>query len=122
MLTAYGLRKSQDIDCISVEGVNISDEGNVSSHESEKKYYPDSFNNLVFRHSNYFIINGVKFLSADNMIKFKLKRHELFKDFRDLYYLVFLRGFRKTIYFFSSYLWFIPMSIVKRLLKKLSKR
>ena len=117
-MALYGLRKSKDIDCISAGGDAIEDDGNVSSHESELNYYPSLFEKLIQEHNNYLLINGVKFLTLDNLIKFKIKRHEWYKDYIDLCIMLFGKKLNKARNNFITYLYFIPRRNLVKLISR----
>lgn len=91
VLKIYGLRDAEDIDCIHNSDFCFVDMGNVSSHKTEERYYPDAFNRLINNHFCYLQIDGVKFLSLQQVKKFKLQRHEWPKDFKDIFLILIVK-------------------------------
>ncbi len=115
VLNLYGLRKAEDIDCISTNHYRVVDFGRVSSHQSEKKYYSKSFNTLIFDYSNHFLVDGVKFLSMKQLLLFKIRRHEWPKDFKDIWLIVGKKSIRKAINYIKTGLVYTPFGIVKKI-------
>lgn len=114
ILALYGLRKSMDIDCIHNDSETVEEWNLISSHDTEAKYYPDSFNHLVDRHHNYLMIDGIKFLTLKNMVGFKLRRHEFIKDYKDIYYMVIVKNWKKLKNNIFTYCYHLPRKITKK--------
>jgi hypothetical protein len=83
VLESYGIRKSQDIDYISVLGTNSNDTGWIQSHHKELKYHAEDLNTLIFNPINYYSFYGVKLLTLKQVMKMKNNRAEL-KDIKDI--------------------------------------
>lgn len=81
-LTAYGKRKCKDFDVLHLPG-NISFNENVSSHNQYKHFYSDKIEDIIYNPNKHFYIEGLKFITADGMIKMKSTRGEE-KDHRDI--------------------------------------
>ncbi len=122
VLSAYGLRQSDDIDCISLKENMIIEYGNISSHESERRFYSNSFPKLICEHHNYFVISGIKYLSISNIARFKLKRHEFFKDIKDLFLIIGWRNARRIWYQLYTNIILIPVLKCKRIAVRIRKR
>lgn len=114
ILAMYGLRNSSDIDCISRSAVNIVEDGNVSSHETERYYYTDIFDNLVSHYPNFMTIDCIKYLSLKNILWFKIKRHEIFKDVKDILLIIVVKNLIKIYLNLSTFLYFTPVALMKR--------
>ena len=119
VLSLYGLRTAVDIDCIATNGIAIVEEGNISSHNSEMKYYPLSFDNLIIMHENYLVIDGIKYVSLNNIIKFKFNRMEMFKDVKDLYLMCIKKNWKKIMMNISTVCIYIPWAVLHRIRKRL---
>ena len=83
VLESYGIRKSQDIDYISVSGTNSNDTGRIQSHHNELKYHAEDLNTLIFNPIYYFSFFGLKLLTLNQVLKMKKNRAEL-KDIKDI--------------------------------------
>lgn len=104
VMAMYGLREPKDIDCITRSHINMIDEGNVSNHETEKRYYPTDFNDLIIRQDNSFIIDNVRYLSLNNILKMKVNRHEFIKDYYDIFLMIVKKNANKTRLFLKTIL------------------
>ena len=84
VLALYGLRDANDLDYLKSEKsslVKIVEE--IKCHDSEAKYYPTNFDNIIYNPKNHFYFNGIKFASLDIVKQLKEKRGEL-KDIKDI--------------------------------------
>lgn len=115
ILALYNLRKSADIDCIYNDNVNFIEDEDMSSHKSEKRFYPKEFCRLIAEHNNFFVINGIKYLSINNLLLFKLRRFEIFKDIVDIFLICVVKNSRKFLSYSYLYLVLIPFIKFKRL-------
>ncbi len=84
VLALYGLRDANDLDYVKSEKsslIKITDE--IKCHDSEAKYYPTNFDNIIFNPRNHFYFNGIKFATLDIVKQLKEKRTE-YKDIKDI--------------------------------------
>ncbi|MGI5078661.1 hypothetical protein E4N94_01060 [Treponema denticola] len=83
-LNILGIRKSADIDFLysGTKKFNGEDE-NISSHDSELRYYPASKYDIIYNSSYYFYYEGFKILSLEALYSLKKKRNEKPKDIVD---------------------------------------
>lgn len=73
----YGIRKPSDIDYLSLSSKNItSPNDNFDNHEAEAKYHTQSIDSLILDPSNFFVYDGIKFVSLKVLNDFKTKRNE----------------------------------------------
>ena len=103
LLAIFGIREANDLDYISFNDEKI-DFGNdkISNHYTEKKYYPTSFDDIIFNPQNYFFFNGIKFASIKVIKKMKQKRGEE-KDIRDVKLITNLRENNKELKYYLSH-------------------
>lgn len=81
-LTAYGIRECRDFDILHMsDDVGFSE--NVSSHNQYERLYPVNKEQIIFNPNNHFYIEGVKFITLENMVEMKSNRGEA-KDHRDI--------------------------------------
>tara|TARA_Y100000114_G_C11762636_1_gene330781 strand:- start:648 stop:3368 length:2721 start_codon:yes stop_codon:yes gene_type:complete len=81
-LAAYGKRDCKDFDIFHIPS-NIRFSDNVSSHNQYAHYYSDSINDVIYHPKKHFYIEGLKFITANGMIKMKSNRSEN-KDIKDI--------------------------------------
>lgn len=86
-LSLYGLRKSKDIDILTVQN-EISAHQYIEPHDSELKYHQEEKDELIFNPGFYFYYDGLKFLAFDQLYKMKSNRAEP----KDIYDLDMMRG------------------------------
>lgn len=79
VLDMFGIRKAEDIDYIADGAEKI--EGLGGHHHY---FSPEEIKELVHNPENYFRFKGIKFLTLDNVLKFKRSRGEG-KDKRDIF-------------------------------------
>lgn len=78
VMKLYGLRDAQDIDYISSKEKNT---WNLNKHN--KFFNEGELKELIYNPKNYLVFKGIKFLTLENVLKFKEKRGEP-KDKRDV--------------------------------------
>lgn len=84
VLALYGLRDANDLDYIKAEKSNLTKiNDDIKAHDSELKYYPTNFDNIVYNPENHFYFNGVKFASLNIVRLLKENRGEA-KDIKDV--------------------------------------
>ncbi len=82
-LYLYGLRKNADIDYLMLDSYNIEHSSiDFDSHDSELKYHEKTKNELIYDNDNFFIFNGLKFVSFKQLYQMKKSRNEV-KDIND---------------------------------------
>ena len=116
ILSIYGLRDAADVDCISFNNTIVKYK-DISSHSSEKEYYPFSFERIINEHLHHFVFNNVKFASLRIVKDLKKSRREYPKDFKDLLLCV-KKDVHKTKYYLSTILFYAPKSHIIKLLNK----
>lgn len=84
VLELYGLRKSRDIDYLTIDDSFDYNDEEIGNHLDCIDYYPCSINDLVTNPDNYIWIWGVKIISLDRLLEFKEKRMEIPKDIKDI--------------------------------------
>jgi len=84
LLGLFGVRDVKDIDYISRGDVPLlADVAGTGNHLSEKHYYGQSFDDIIYNPTNHFHFNGVKFCTLDVLRTMKQKRNEE-KDIKDI--------------------------------------
>ena len=110
-LNVAALRQSEDFDYLSVDSrCDISDEV-YSPHDDQLPNYPYSKEEIITNPDYHFYYHGLKFISLEVLYKFKYKRAEKPKDFRDCR---LIRKFQRKIYF--------NFAETIRLIKEVSKK
>ena len=81
-LNLFGLRRSEDLDYLSLNFQEINNEF-ISEHSGKwESFYPKNKYELILNPENYFYYRGVKFLTLENILKMKSARGEE-KDIKD---------------------------------------
>lgn len=110
-LNVAALRQSDDFDYLSIDSrCDISDEV-YSPHDDQLPNYPYSKEEIITNPDYHFYYHGLKFISLEVLYKFKYKRAEKPKDFRDCR---LIRKFQRKIYF--------NFAETIRLIKEVSKK
>ena len=92
-LNAYGIRKSQDMDYLSLdENFNIEDKI-ISPHDDQLIYYKKTKEDIITNPNNFFYYQGIKFGSLNLVLQLKKHRHEYPKDYKDILRIIFLQQF-----------------------------
>lgn len=117
VMAAYGLREPKDIDVIHTEDIAFEDWNDISSHCTERKYYIKDFEEIIWDYDSYFRYNGVKFVSLKNIIRMKLKRHEIPKDIMDVLLMTIIKNGRKIIYELQTIFYYKPVQVIYRIFK-----
>jgi hypothetical protein len=75
VLALYGLRKNDDIDYLAFSDNEIVNEGyKIDSHDSELTYHEVAKSGLVYNPMYYFIYQGIKFISFQQIYRMKQNR------------------------------------------------
>lgn len=87
VLSAYGLRESQDLDIICNE--NLANKFTeidtlVDIHNSERLKHGYNLDDLIYNPKNYFYFKGLRFLTKDVIIEYKKNRKSGGKDQKDI--------------------------------------
>ncbi|OGB84409.1 hypothetical protein A3F66_06220 [candidate division TM6 bacterium RIFCSPHIGHO2_12_FULL_32_22] len=85
VLSAYGIRDCHDIDYLTT--VNPGFNGNcsyISDHLSELKFHKKELDDLIFNPDNFFYLDGIKFLTLQQISVMKKNRYLSNKDNKDL--------------------------------------
>lgn len=102
-LNVYGIRKSDDIDYLSIDEQMQYEDSIFSPHDSQLSYYPYNKEQILSNPNFYFYYRGLKFITLDVLFKMKLTRHEVPKDFKDLYLILYAK-YRPYWYFIKKFL------------------
>lgn len=99
VLEVYGLRQSRDMDYLTdYIKTNLPQTEEVDNHISELPYYGCSIEDLLYNPKNYFVYNGVKFVTLQTLLTLKRRRNEK-KDQRDAKMILkSIRRKKKSIY------------------------
>lgn len=116
VLSIYGLRKAADIDCLSLDDKVVKYKG-ISSHTSEKKHYPHSFEIIITDHRYHLVVGQIKFASLKIIKKLKAHRHEFPKDYKDLL-LCLTKNIHLFYYDLCSFVYYAPKSHIKWLISR----
>ncbi|TLS69318.1 hypothetical protein [Photobacterium damselae] len=82
-LSLYGLRDNIDIDFLTLDNSKIIFPNiEFDTHDSELQYHRKSKEELIYDDSNYYIYNGLKFISFSQLYTMKSNRNEE-KDIND---------------------------------------
>lgn len=95
ILGIYGYREPSDIDFLSAEDFNLNQ--SLQSHNYLIDYYKKDKNELIYNPRYHFYYSDFKFISLDEIIKFKKNRNEI-KDRLDLELIKRKQSFNKTIF------------------------
>lgn len=113
-LNVYGVRKSDDIDYLSIDNQMQYEDSIYSPHDSQLSYYPYSKEQILSNPKFYFYYRGFKFITLDVLFKMKLRRHEIPKDLKDLYLVLYVK--------FRPYWCFLKKCLFKnRITKRIRK-
>jgi len=100
-LEAYGIRKSSDIDYFIKSDVNVTIPFNgVENHLDQLCFHDEKIEDLLFDPKFYFIYDGIKFISFDQIYLMKSKRNEK-KDIIDCKMMSSMVSNNKIDYLFS---------------------
>ena len=83
-MNAYGLRKSSDLDYLSIDDHFFIEDEIISPHDDQLRYYKCSKEDIVNNPQSYFYYHGVKICTLNISAKLKFNRHEFPKDWDDL--------------------------------------
>lgn len=84
IMALFGIRENEDIDAIINEKyVNLFDEIGLDDHNNQIVFYNKSIDDLLYNPCNYFIYDGIKFLTLSNLLIMKKNRNEQ-KDQEDV--------------------------------------
>ena len=87
VLAIYGAREAKDLDFYSLQGTNINvyqDIADIEEHdETQKQYYEYPVDDYIISPEHYFVFNEVKFMSLQNLLKFKQTRYAQTKESKD---------------------------------------
>ncbi|MCD9477839.1 hypothetical protein [Photobacterium phosphoreum] len=76
-LSLYGLRENIDIDFLTLDNSKIVFPNiEFDTHDSELQYHQKSKEELIYDSSNYYIYDGLKFISFSQLYKMKSNRNE----------------------------------------------
>lgn len=129
ILSAYGIRKSADVDYICNENYSVAHQSEgINSHNEELEFHGKTAADLLYDPANHFYFAGVKFIALDQLMHFKKMRGGE-KDkidlsvmeaigSKDLKELAKVRR-RQKIYYYKHKLKFLPVVLAIKLLKKL---
>ena len=98
ILGIYGYREPSDIDFLSAENFDFNQ--SLQSHNYLIDYYETDKNELIYNPKFHFYFSDFKFLSLDEIKKFKKNRNEI-KDRLDLELLKRKQSFNKTLFLLS---------------------
>ncbi|MBO7467828.1 MAG: ParB-like nuclease domain-containing protein [Bacteroidaceae bacterium] len=82
-LNVFGVRKSHDIDYLSLDDSFALVDEVFSSHDSQLSYYPYKKEVIITNPNCFFYYHGIKFISLDILYKMKRSRREKPKDYYD---------------------------------------
>ena len=85
VMSIYGIRNASDLDyyTLNSESRSIIWQGPIENHKKFIIYYNKSISDLIYNPDNYFIYNGLKFVTLHNLLTFKKNRGED-KDLNDI--------------------------------------
>lgn len=76
-LAAYGIRDARDMDIIIAPNlIEMAEHEGLEISNAHWEAYSFNIRELIYDPNNYFIYEGIKFLSLDNLIKLKSSRRE----------------------------------------------
>jgi len=118
VLEKFGIRKAEDIDYIVDKNEQIKGLGSNHNHY----FSPEEIKELIYNPKNFFRFRGIKFLTLENIAKFKRKRGES-KDKKDVLLIEQFLDKRKK-FDYKEKLLIIKMkgvSLILKLIKKIPK-
>ncbi len=129
ILSAYGIRKSADIDYIVNDKYIVTEEfEGINSHNDELHFHEKTAADLLYDPANYFYFNGIKFLSFHQLLAFKKARGGE-KDKIDLSIMEAIANndpgklakgrLKQKIYYYKHKLRYLPVIAVIKVLKKI---
>lgn len=87
VLAIYGAREAKDLDFYCLPETNIDayqDIADIEEHdESQKQYYKYPVVDYIISPEHYFVFNEVKFMSLQNLLKFKQTRYAQTNELKD---------------------------------------
>lgn len=84
VLSIWGLREAKDLDYLySYSGDDLFQLEKIDNHESQLKYYSISKMDLIYNPNNFFVYEGIKFVSLNRVYEMKKRRAEQ-KDLCDI--------------------------------------
>lgn len=87
VLAIYGAREARDLDFYCTKGTNISpfsNEQEIEEHDgTQKRFYEHPIEDYIVSPQHYFVFNEVKFMSLQDLLKFKQTRYAENKDPKD---------------------------------------
>lgn len=83
VMALYGLRETNDLDFLSINGTELCDVEGIDNHETQLKYYSINKQDLIYNSNYYFYYFGIKIISPRELINMKSNRREL-KDLKDI--------------------------------------
>ncbi|MUK92241.1 hypothetical protein GNP80_07295 [Aliivibrio fischeri] len=123
-LALYGLRKAKDIDYLSIKKIQESRcYPNIENHDSELVYHNVKKVDLVFNPNYFFIFNGVKFVSFNQVFNMKKTRGEM-KDLNDINIMVSVienNVFKEKVAKYKQRYFYTTLKIKKTLIKIMKK-
>jgi hypothetical protein len=101
VMALYGIRDAKDVDYLTVnpdcyyieQQAKNSSAKSIECHDMEMDYHNKNIQDLVNNPKNYFIFNGVKFLSLRQLLLFKQNRFLKTKDKKDKYDIYLINKF-----------------------------
>ena len=96
VLAIYGAREAQDLDFYCLPETDLSafqSEKNIEEHDdSQKAFYDLPVTDYILNPEHYFVFNEVKFMSLENLRKFKEKRYRQNHDLKDKHDIELIRA------------------------------
>lgn len=84
ILDMYGIRPANDLDYLSLSNTLLSKEnGLFENHEDTVGFHLKTKQDLILNPINYFVFNGIKFLTLDNLLIYKQERFKKWGDDKD---------------------------------------
>lgn len=85
VLAMYGVRKARDLDYSTRSDGDINSTHDAIERHSPlwTKFYDCPINELISNPSNYFVFNGLKFISLERLLQYKKCRYDVSKEYKD---------------------------------------
>lgn len=88
VLSIFGAREANDLDFYSLPGTDLKafqNETDIEEHDdTQKVFYKYPITDYINCFNNYFVFNGIKFMSLENLLQFKQARYSRNRNSKDV--------------------------------------
>lgn len=118
VLSMYGLREARDLDyyCLhnAQEKIYPSDE-NIEEHdETQQRFYSIPVRDMICNPGNYFVFNGVKMVTLQNLLHFKQNRYKAYHESKDLEDIKLIQNILSDSYRLRKYFRYVCLMLKRK--------